>query len=97
MSVYLSGNGDIWEDGVVIPADPRTPKERDERLMVAVGEVGQLLARLARAYGTLGDLAALPGAAGLRAVAHSAQRLATEMQAAAEAMDAESPDRRVTR
>jgi hypothetical protein len=46
-----------------------------------------VLANLMRAYDALGDLSALPGPEGLRAAAHSTQRLATEMQAAAEDID----------
>jgi hypothetical protein len=49
--------------------------------MLAVRDVGQVLAKLVRAYEAIVDLGVLPFPEGLRAAAHSTQRLATEMQA----------------
>jgi hypothetical protein len=81
----------------VIPGQQRARRERDEILMVAVHEVGQVLAKLAQAYKMLGDLGAIPGAAGLRAAAHSTERLAAEIQAVADDIEHRSPDRRQKR
>jgi hypothetical protein len=87
VSCFESSNGDIWDGDEVIPADPQTPHERDQRLMLAVRQVGQVLAKLMQAYEVLGDLSAVPGTAGLRAAANSTHRLAVEMQACAEDID----------
>lgn len=77
-----------------VAAQTRAQHERDEMLVVAVHQVGQVLAKLVQAYKLAGDLGAIPGAPGLRAAARSTGRLAAEMRAVADDIDRHSPDRR---
>lgn len=91
MIVYHSGNGDIWEDGEVIPADPATPAERDARLHVAISQVRRQMDGLDDWYRRRRDFAVMPGGAVLRQVAADAHRLAVELQARADEIDPPQP------
>ena len=61
----LAGGGEL------VLRRPRPPGGGDDRLVVAVGQVGRQLATVARWYGQCGDLSVMPGAAALRQVTRS--------------------------
>jgi hypothetical protein len=90
MSYMENHKGEIWDlsSGEIIPADDEPPQERDKLLNLAAEQVGHQLASLRSWSERRHDFSVMPGPFVLRQIAKDAFRLATELQARAETIDA---------